>query len=71
MEAELLRAFLEGEGIAVLLSGPTLASPYTVNVGPFAEVDVKVPASQYELAHALLEARADDMAWTSDDNRAR
>lgn len=69
MEAELIRAFLEGEGIPCMLVGATLASPYTVNVGPLAEVLVKVPASKFDLAHALLEARADDQAWSGEDDR--
>lgn len=67
LEADVVRSLLESEGITVLLTGPLEESAYVIRMGPLAEVRVLVPASQFALAHALLEAKADDQAWSQGD----
>lgn len=64
LEAEVVRSLLASEGIPVLLVGALDESAYVIRVGPLAEVRVLVPASRAALAHALLEARADDEAYS-------
>jgi len=54
-QAEILRGFLEAQGIDVLLSQEGVGhSVYTVTVGIMGEVQILVPKSQLESAQKIL-----------------
>jgi len=55
IEAEILRSMLEAHGIPVMLSRESAMSAYSVGVGPFAEVELKVRQDHQPQAEALLE----------------
>lgn len=57
MEAELVRALLETEGIPAYASGQALSSIYGMQVGPLAEVDVMVMAEMAAQAQKIVEER--------------
>jgi hypothetical protein len=67
LEAEILRGLLESAGIAVCLSHEAAATTYGFGVGPLAEVDLLVPASQQAQARQLLaDYRAGKLADASE-----
>ena len=56
LQAELLRGFLEAQGIQVVLSQEGLGhSVYSVGVGPLARVQILVPSIDEETARKLIE----------------
>ena len=54
IEAEILRGLLESNGISVWLVHEAVASVYGFGVGPLAEVDLMVLASQAEQAIQII-----------------
>lgn len=61
LNAEILRGLLEAQGIPVHLVKESAASVYGLTVGPFAEAELLVPATHWEMAQQVLEAyRAGD-----------
>jgi hypothetical protein len=56
LEAEIMRGFLEAQGIEVVLSQEGLGHNLQLGVGPLGRVQLLVPGKQAEQAKALLEA---------------
>jgi hypothetical protein len=73
LQAEILKGFLEAQGIMVWLNQEGAAHAYAVAVGTLGMVEILVPTSEAERAHQLLEAyyRGDfenmDLQNTGDD----
>ncbi len=55
LEAQILRGFLEANGVVVLLSGESASTAYGLGVGPLAQIDLMVPEEQLSEARQLLE----------------
>jgi hypothetical protein len=55
LEAEILRGLLVSAGITVWLSHESAGTVYGMGVGPLAQVDLIVPASQEAMARQILE----------------
>jgi hypothetical protein len=55
-EAELIKMFLESNGLKVLSAGESAAFQYGLANTPMAEVDIFVPKSQAEAAEAAIQA---------------
>lgn len=55
MEAEILRGYLESQGIKVLMRGEAAGQVYGLSSGPLAEVDILVAKDQYQEAEKALE----------------
>ena len=66
LEAEILRSMLEAHGIPVMLSREAAMSAYSVGVGPFAEVDLRVHPAHDKEAQALLDDYFADRLTTPD-----
>jgi hypothetical protein len=56
LEAEILRGLLESHGIQVWLSGESAAAAIGLGVGPLAQIDLLVLASQSDEALDILNA---------------
>ena len=56
LQAEILKGFLEAQGIMVWLNQEGAAHAYAVAVGTLGMVEILVPTSEAERAHELLEA---------------
>jgi hypothetical protein len=54
LEAEILRGLLLSYGIDVLLSRESASAAIGLTIGPFAEVDILVPKSQFDRAKKIL-----------------
>ncbi|MCJ7708690.1 MAG: DUF2007 domain-containing protein [Anaerolineales bacterium] len=71
LEAEILRGLLISAGITVWLSHESAGTVYGMGVGPLAQVDLIVPASQEALARQILEDyRAGRLAEDAEDKPA-
>lgn len=69
LNAEIIKGLLESNGIRVFLSGESLGTSYGLTMGPLAEVDVLVPASQVEDAQNVIDAmERGDFDTPIDDN---
>ncbi len=55
LPAEILRGLLEAQGIPVMLSQEGAARAMGINVGPFGEVEILVPAGLAEQARQVLD----------------
>ena len=64
MEAEIVKARLESEGIPVLIRGEVLGAIYGLTTGTLAQRAVLVPAALAEKAETLLQS---DESWEADD----
>jgi len=64
MEAEIVKARLESEGIPALIRGEALGSIYGLTTGTLAQRAVLVPAALAEKAETLLQS---DESWEADD----
>jgi hypothetical protein len=54
LEAALLQSFFEAHGIQVWLSQEAVGSVIPLTVGPMAQVDLMVPAEQFDKAKQVL-----------------
>ena len=64
MEAEIVKARLESEGIPVLIRGEVLGAIYGLTTGTLAQRAVLVPAALAEKAETLLQSGE---SWEADD----
>lgn len=64
MEADIVKARLESEGIPALIRGEALGSIYGLTTGTLAQRAVLVPAALAEKAETLLQS---DESWEADD----
>jgi Putative prokaryotic signal transducing protein len=64
MEADIVKARLESEGIPALIRGEALGSIYGLTTGTLAQRAVLVPAALAEKAEALLQS---DESWEDAD----
>ena len=72
MEAELVRALLESEGIPAHTGGTALSGVYGLQVGPLAEVKVFTIKAFTERAQQIIDERyleAGDAEWEFEDAR--
>ena len=70
MEAELVRALLESEGIPAHTGGTALSDVYGLQVGPLAEVKVFTIEAFTERAQQIIDERyleVDDAEWEFED----
>ena len=56
MEADILKSYLEANGIRCEISQEAAASVYSANVGVLGKADLLVPADQADAARELMEA---------------
>ncbi len=56
LEAEMIKAFLEAQGLSVVLSQESIAKTYGLTVGRLGEVKVLVPERQVDEAKSILQA---------------
>lgn len=72
LEADLLKAFLEAQGIEVLLSQESVGKTLGLSAGTLGRVEVLVPESQVERAKSLIfemeQGKFDDLNFDSDKN---
>jgi len=54
LEAEILRGLLNSFGIDIWLSRESASTAIGLTVGPFAQVDLLVPKSQFERAKKII-----------------
>ncbi len=54
LNAEMIKAFLESEGVKVMISQESAGSTYGLTIGPLGEVDILVPENQETHARKLL-----------------
>jgi hypothetical protein len=73
LEAEMLKAFLEAQGVDVYLSQESVGRTLGLSVGSLGRVDVMVPETQAEDAKSLLteiaEGEFDDYEYPEDTNQ--
>lgn len=62
MEAEILRSYLESQGIKVFMREESAGAIYGLASGPLAEVDLLVSPEQYEEGKNVLEGYQGDEA---------
>ena len=55
IQAEILRGYLEAQGIPVWLSQEGVGRVYGLGIGALGNVQILVPSSNYEKARALLD----------------
>jgi hypothetical protein len=58
-EADVIKSFLESQGIPCLIKGEAIASLYRIMTDGLGEIKIMVPAEQFETAQELLEDRPD------------
>lgn len=56
MQAQQIRAFLEGSGIAAVVRGETLRNTHGLTVDGLGAVEILVPATEVEHARELLDS---------------
>ncbi len=54
LAAEMIRGFLESQGIPAMIRGESAGSAYGFTMGPMGEVEIYVPQSRAEEAEGLL-----------------
>lgn len=68
LEAEMVKAFLESQGIQVVLNQESIGRTLGLSAGRIGQVAVLVPESQVTEANSLLIAMADGEYELPDDN---
>ena len=74
LEAEMIKSFLEAQGIDVVINQESIGRTYGLSVGTLGMVEVLVPKSQAEDAEQLLKAMENgefeniDFSDTSEEN---
>ncbi len=68
LEAEMIKAFLESNGIPALLNQESAGIVFGLTVGPLGEVKVLVPVDKLEEARAIL-VDMDNGKYIVDDNQ--
>lgn len=56
LDAEMIKAFLEANGIQALIAGESVGTAYGITLGPLGDIDIIVSAAQADEARSLLEA---------------
>ncbi len=56
LDAEMIKAFLESNGIGVIAAGESVGTTYGITLGPLGDVDIMVTAEQADEARSLLDA---------------
>jgi hypothetical protein len=67
LQGEMIRAFLESNGIKVFIAQESVGMTYGLTVGPLGEARIYVPVNQKEIAEKLLE-EMEDGSLTSNEN---
>ncbi|MHB8054372.1 MAG: putative signal transducing protein [Candidatus Aminicenantales bacterium] len=60
-EAEIIKSFLESNGIDCLFQGRNVQTVYPITTDGMGEIRIMVKESDYEAAKALLEEKADEI----------
>lgn len=62
IQAEIIKSYLEANGVKVYLLDEAVGSLYGLSAGPLAEVDLLVAEAQFEAARKYLEDYQEDEA---------
>ena len=62
VEAEVVKSFLESNGLSVFLKGLVVQSVHAFSADGLGRIKVYVPAKDYELAKKLLEEQGTDLS---------